>query len=135
MRRVTRDLLVGLTVVLVLLLALGAVPSLLKSGDPFYVVATPVDDQSSNVTAVNSTALDAQFYPFTATALSNATADEAGRSGPYWRGPVGLKGAFTHSPFDEHDALSQQYPAATDGEQVRVRHNGTLYHVAVTQPV
>ena len=134
MRRITRNVVLGLVVVLVLLLALGALPSLLKSGDPFYVVATPAED-GANATAVNSTAIEAQFYPFTTAALSNATATDSGRSDPYWRGPVGVKGAFTHSPFDERAALTQQYPSAVDGDQVRVRHNGTLYHVAVTQTV
>ena len=135
MRTITRNFIIGMTLVVVLLLALGALPSYLKSGDPFYVVATPADGDASTAGAVNSTDLGAQIYPFTTAALDNATASETGQSGPYWRGPVGFKGAFTHSPFDERAALTQQYPGAADGETVLVRHNGTLYRVAVTQAV
>jgi len=43
MRPITRNLVVGLLVVTVLLLALGAAPSLLRSGDPYYVTATPAE--------------------------------------------------------------------------------------------
>ncbi|WP_284007088.1 hypothetical protein [Haloarcula pelagica] len=137
MRPVTRNTLVGILVVVVLLLALGALPSYLKSGDPYYVTATPTDGSYSveNGTAVNGSVLTDLRYPYTAAALDNATADSAGRSGPYWRGPVGLKGSFTHSPFDERDALVQQYDNATAADGVVVSHNGTFYRVGITQSV
>jgi hypothetical protein len=137
MRPVTRNTLLGILAVVVLLLALGALPSLLKSGDPYYLTATPTDGNYSveNGTAVNASALSELRYPFTTAALGNATAESEGRSDPYWRGPVGLKGAFTHSPFDERDALVQQYDNATVGDGVVVRHNGTFYRLAVTQQV
>jgi hypothetical protein len=141
MRTVTRNFLLAMGVLAVLLLALGAVPSYLKSGDPYYLTATPTDavgnDTAANgsVDAVNASALSAQRYPYTTEALDNATANASGQSTPYWRGPVGLKGAFTHSPFDEYDALDQQFPDAVEGDTVLVRHDGTLYRLAVTQRV
>ncbi|WP_276270520.1 hypothetical protein [Haloarcula litorea] len=135
MRRVTRNFLLGVAVVLLALLALGALPSYLQSGDPYYLTATPAGNATAggNASAVNASALADRRYPYTTGALGNASADASGRSAPYWRGPVGLKGAFTHSPFDELDALRQQYPDAVAGEGVRVRHDGTLYRLAVTQ--
>jgi len=148
MRRVTRDFLLGMGVVLVLLLSLGVLPSYLQSGDPYYLTATPVGEAGNATTAPNATTATAeggsagavnastladQRYPYTTEALANATATDAGRSTPYYRGPVGIKGAFTHSPFDEYDSLAQQYPDAVDGDGVRVRQGGTVYRLAVTQ--
>jgi len=135
MRTVTRNFLLGMGVVVLLLLALGALPSYLKAGDPYYVVAEPTDgtDSVAAGTAVNGSALAEARYPFTTAALAAADSGSPGRSDPYWRGPVGIKGAFTHSPFDELAALRGQYPDATDGERVVVTHNGTLYRVAVRQ--
>jgi len=131
MRRITRNFLLGVLAVLVLLIALGALPGLLKSGDPYYLVATPA---SADV-AVNVTDLPANRYPYATAALANATVDATGRSEPYWRGPVGIKGAFTHSPFDEVDALTGRQPNATDGDGVFVRRNGSVYRLAVTREV
>ncbi|WP_277542746.1 hypothetical protein [Haloarcula laminariae] len=154
MRRVTRNFLLAMGVIAVLLLALGALPGFLKSGDPYYMTATPVgNDTAANATgagggaatpdgtataANDSSAVDAanisdRRYPYATEALANATADSAGRSSAYYRGPVGFKGAFTHSPFDEYDSLVQQYPGAADGDAVRVRSDGTVYRLAVTQ--
>ena len=142
MRTVTRNLLLGIGVVLVLLLALGAAPSLLRSGDPYYVSATPVDEVDANetnvtagpnATAVGGDTLSERTHPFTTAAIADAGANQTGYSEPYWRGPVGIKGAFTHSPFDELAALRQRNPRAADGESVRLAHNGTLYRVGVTQ--
>ncbi len=129
MRRVTRNFLLGVLAVIVVLLALGALPGLLKSGDPYYVTATP----AAADLAVNVTDLPERRFPYTNAALTNATDSSPGRSGPYWRGPVGLKGAFTHSPFDELGALRGREPNATDGEAVFVRRNGTTYRLAVSQ--
>jgi len=141
MRTVTRNFLLGVGVVVVLLLALGALPGYLRSGDPYYLTAAPVENGTvgnasvANASVVDGANLSEQRYPYTAAALDNATNATAGQSSAYYRGPVGLKGAFTHSPFDEVDALTQQYPAATDADGVRVVHDGTLYRLAVTQSV
>ena len=170
MRRVTRNAVVLILVVLVALLALGALPGLLKSGDPYYVTAEPVGDGAGvNATAavanasavpgvVNGTALSERRFPYTTEALRNGTSES------YWRGPVGIKGAFTHSPFDELSALERQAAAggsaatadngsAADGSAatatpaapgvvasgdsggVLVTYNGTLYSVGVGQDV
>jgi len=137
MRTVTRNFLLGVALVVVLLLALGAVPSYLKSGDPYYLTATPENGSFDveNGTAVDAGALSEQRYPYTSAALDDATATAAGQSEPYWRGPLGVKGAFTHSPFDERDALSQQYPGATASDGTVVRHEETFYRLTVTQHV
>jgi len=134
MRSITRSVLIGLVVVVLLLLALGAVPSLLRSGDPYYMTATAVDDR----TAVNATDLPERRYPYTTAALAEArnASDGAGRSAPYWRGPVGLKEPFSHSPFDEVSALGQRAdpgsPAVTD-DAVYVRVDGQVYRLAVVR--
>lgn len=136
MRQVTRNFILGLFAVLVLLLALGALPGLLKSGDPYYVTAAPanhVDATNETSQAVDGANLSERSYPYTTEALASATADEPSESDPYWRGPVGLKEAFTHSLFDEVNSLRVQHPNATVDEEVLVQRNGTLYRVAVTQ--
>jgi hypothetical protein len=127
MRRVTRNFLLGVLAVVVLLLALGALPGLLKSGAPYYASA----EVTTAAAAVNATDLPERRYPYTSAAMANATPEADGRSAPYWRGPVGLKGAFTHSPFDELDALRARNPDATDGPAVFVRRDGTVYRVLV----
>ena len=161
MRTVTRNFLLVVGLVLVLLLALGALPGYLRSGDPYYMTATPVAEAEiataaggtggdatpgpttatpattsagpANVTVVDASTLVERRYPYTTEALADATADSSGQSTPYYRGPIGIKGSFTHSPFDEAAALAQRYPAAVDGDAVRVRQGGTVYRLAVTQ--
>jgi len=131
MRRVTRNAIALMVLVLVGLLALGALPGLLKSGDPYYLTAEPVnasavgDDRS----AVNVTGLSERRFPYTTAALRNGTSD------PYWKGPWGLKETFTHSPFDEVGALSGRNATAVTDDGVLVRDNGTFYRVAVRQRV
>ena len=138
MRRVTRNFVLLLVAVLVALLALGALPSLLGSGDPYYLTADPVEENGSdganaaNASApVNGSALSERQFPYTREALGN------GSSKPYRAGPWGLKEGFTHSPFDEFEALSRDYPNATEtvGNDTRVylTHNGTSYGVQITQ--
>ena len=133
MRQITRRVTIAILVAIVLLLALGALPGYLKSGDPYYVTATATDDR----TAVPADALAPNRYPYTTAALANATGNgtenATGRSGPYWKGPVGIKGAFTHSPFDEIDAIGQRNRSATTDSAVFVRTNGTVYRLEVTQ--
>ncbi|MEF8851195.1 MAG: hypothetical protein V5A44_00105 [Haloarculaceae archaeon] len=133
MRRVTRNFLVLMLAVLVALLALGALPGLLKTGNPYYLTAEPVNgsalDGERAGAAVNVTDLSERRFPYTTEALRNGTSD------PYWKGPWGLKEGFTHSPFDEMGALSGRNATATTDDGVLVSDNGTLYRVAVRQRV
>lgn len=128
MRPIARNFLLGVLVVVVLLLALGALPGLLKSGDPYYLTATHVDADGltadQRAAAVEAANLSERRYEYTTAALADAT-NGTGYSEPYWRGPVGIKGAFTHSPFDELNALRSNYPGATDGDAVYVRADAT----------
>jgi hypothetical protein len=134
MRRVTRNFILLLVAVSVALLALGALPSLLGSGDPYYLTADPVEENGSDgasvanaSAAVTGSALSERQFPYTTEALGN------GSSKPYREGPWGLKEAFTHSPFDERDALMARNATAVSGDGVLVTHNGTLYRIAVRQ--
>jgi hypothetical protein len=135
MRRVTRNFLLAMGIIVIVLLALGALPSYLRSGDPYYITATPIGEAENGTTngSVVAANLSERRYPYTTAALTDATTESVGQSAPYYRGPIGIKGAFTHSPFDEYDALVQQYDAAVDGEGVRVQQDGTVYRLAVTQ--
>jgi hypothetical protein len=132
-RRVTRNFLLGLGVLAALLLALGAVPSYLGSGDPYYLTAEPatsVSDTGANETqAVDMTNYSERRYPY----LTSALASDDGRSEGYQRGAVGLKESFTHSPFDEFDALVARNPDARSGDSVLVVVDGDYYRVQVTQ--
>jgi len=136
MRRVTRNAVLLILGVMVALLALGALPSLLASGDPYYVTAEPVDAGNASVNgtapvnesaAVNGSALSERQYPYTTQALRNGTSD------PYREGPWGFKESFTHSPFDERSALSARNATAVSESGVLVSYNGTFYRVAVSQ--
>jgi len=128
MRRITRNAVLVLVVVVVLLLALGALPGFLKTGDPYRVTATAVDPGNATgdpAAAINGSALAERRYPYTTKALRE------GRSGAYWKGYVGFKEAFTHSPFDELSALKGRNASAVTSDGVLVRYDGTLYDVAV----
>jgi hypothetical protein len=137
MRTITRNVLIALVVIVILLIALGALPGLLKSGDPFYVSATPVaaGDVGENLTdAIDAANLSERRHEYTTAALADAeAANGTGYSAPYWNGPVGIKGAFTHSPFDELSSLGVQYPNATDGERALVRNDSSIYLIEITQ--
>ena len=128
MRPVTRNLLVAIAVVTIALLALGALPSYLGSGDPYHLTVEPAEPDGP---AVNATGLSERRYPY----LSEAFASEDGRSGPYQRGPFGLKESFTHSPFDEVDALAAREPNATVGDGVRIERDDETYLVAIDRGV
>lgn len=125
MRRVTRNFLVGVGLVIVALLALGALPSYLGAGDPYYLTAEATNESGP---AVDVTDFSARRYPYLAQAL------ETGRSEGYQKGPLSLKGSFTHSPFDEFDALSAQNPDARTGDTVLVEYKGQRYRVEVVHP-
>ena len=126
MRPVTRNLLVAIGLVVVALLALGALPSYLGSGDPYYLTAESVE---TDQTAVDVNNVSERRYPFLIGAL---TADD-GRSDGYQMGPYGMKEWFTHTPFDEVDALTRQVPEAAEGDGVRVSYEGETYYVEVVQ--
>lgn len=124
-RRNTRRLVVVLALVGLGLLALGALPSYLGSGDPYYLTATETDESG---TAVNATGLPEHRYPYLTEALAT------GRSEGYQTGQWGLKEQFTHTPYDELDALATREPDARVGEQaVLVEYQGQRYRVEVEQ--
>ncbi|KDS90603.1 hypothetical protein FK85_12320 [Halorubrum saccharovorum] len=127
MRRVTRNLLVAIALVAVALLALGALPSYLGSGDPYYLTAEPIE---TNETAADVNNVTDRRYPF----LTGALASDDGRSDPYLADSYGVKEWFTHTPFDEVDALTRQVPEAATDDGVRVRRDGQVYYVEVIQP-
>ncbi|MCT9095466.1 hypothetical protein [Haloarchaeobius sp. HME9146] len=110
--------------VVVLLLALGALPSLLQSGDPYYVTATEVDTDHAAVEASN---LSERRYEYVFGALDD------GRSSAYYKGPFGVKEAFSNSPFDEFSALRTWNAEAVEGDTVYVQRNGTIYRLGITQ--
>lgn len=127
MRPVTRNLLIAIGLVVVALLALGALPSYLGTGDPYYLTAEQIetDEATADVNDVSD-----RRYPF----LTSALASDDGRSDPYQMGPYGVKEWFTHTPFDEVDALRQQVPEAASNGGVRVAFEGETYHLEVIQP-
>jgi len=128
MRRITRNAVLVLVAVVVLLLALGALPGLLKTGDPYRVTAvevSPGDTSADPAAAINGSTLSERRFPYTTTAL------DEGRSDAYWKGYVGVKEAFTHSPFDEVSALKGRNASARTDEGVLVRYDNTLFDVSV----
>ena len=127
MRRVTRNLLVAIALVAVALLALGALPGYLGSGDPYYLTVEPIE---TNDTAADVNNVSDRRYPY----LVGAIESDDGRSGGYQTGPYGMKEWFTHTPFDEVDALTQQVPNASTETGVRVRRDGEVYHAEVVRP-
>lgn len=124
MRPITRRAVLGFVAACVCLLALGALPSLLGSGDAYYLTATPTDDEGP---AVNVTGLSERRYPYLTTAV------ESGRSDPYRQGPFGLKESFTHSPFDEEDALFTRNPDARRDGGIVVVDGDDRYLIEVVQ--
>jgi len=121
-----RNALLVVGLVAVGLLALGALPGYLGSGEYYYLEATATDDDGA---AVDAASISERRYPYLTAALD---ADD-GRSEGYQRGLGGFKTTFTHSPFDEVDALQQLEPAAVrdDGEAVVIDHDSGRYHVTI----
>jgi hypothetical protein len=126
-RRITRLFLAGIVVVALGLLALGALPGYLGSGDPYYLQATPTDDAGP---AVNGTTLSPRQYPYLAEAVDSPTNRSSG-----YRAGGEFKEAFTHSPFDEVDALLTRQPNASvdGGDAVRVTVGNRTYLVSVVR--
>jgi len=126
MRRIMRNALLLTGFVVVALLAVGAVPSYLGSGDAYYLEVTPTDESGA---AVNATEISERRFPY----LTGALTAEDGRSEGYQRALGGYKTWFAHSPFDEFDALQRldREAVSDDGERVRVTYEGDRYNVAV----
>lgn len=123
MRRNTRRLLIVLGVVVLGLLALGALPSYLGTGDPYYLTATETNESGP---AVNVTDLPEHRYPYLTEALAT------GRSEGYQTGRWGFKGSFTHTPFDEIDAIAAREPdSRLDERAVLVEYKRKHYRIAV----
>jgi hypothetical protein len=132
MRPITRKFAYGLFGLVLVLLALGALPSLLGSGDPYYLVAEPTatEGPAYNLTAEGTDDLTRRRYEY----FFSAVGSDDNRSKPYQRGPVGVKEAFTNSPFDEMETFRSFAPGnATSGDAVFVEFEGTRYRVTVEQ--
>jgi hypothetical protein len=123
-RPITRRAVLGFVVVVLALLALGALPSLLGTGDPYHLTATPTDADGP---AVNVTGLSERRYPYLTEAI------DSGRSDAYRRGPVGLKETFSHSPFDERQGLVARNPDARRDGAVVVVDGGDRYLIEVVR--
>ncbi len=126
MRPLMRNALLAVGLVVVLLLALGALPSYLGSGEYYYLEATETDDDG---VAVDVEELSEQRYPY----LTAAVAADDGRSDGYQRALGSFKDAFTHTPFDELDSLQQLEPDAArdDGDRVIIELDGERYSVTI----
>lgn len=127
MRRIMRNALLLTGLVVVVLLAIGAVPSYLGSGAAYHLEATPTDDPGP---AVNATAISERRFPYLTTALTA----EDGRSAGYQRALGGTKTWFTHSPFDEFDALQRLNGDAVseNGDRILVTYEGGRYRVVIS---
>ena len=130
MRRIMRNALLVVGLVVVGLLALGALPGYLGSGEYYYLEATATDDDGA---AVDVESISERRYPY----LTAALAANDSRSEGYQRGLGRFKDSFTHSPFNEVDALQQLEPAAVrdDGEGVVINHESGRYHVTIVEEV
>jgi hypothetical protein len=130
MRPITRKFAYGLVALVLVLLALGAVPSLLGSGDPYYLTAEPTatTGPAFNLTQEGTDDLTRRRFQYFFSAIES----ESNRSTAYRKGPFGIKESFTHSPFDEMDSFRAFAPQnATDGDAVFVEFEGTRYRVTV----
>jgi len=126
-RRITRRFAVGLGLLVVALLALGAAPSALGSGEPYHLVVTEAESEGP---AANASDRSERRYPY----LTEALRAPDGRSSGYRTGRFGLKESFAHSPFDEVAALVARAPGAAVEERehaVRITVDGRRYRAEV----
>lgn len=141
MRPIARNLILVILGIVVLLLALGALPSLIETGDPYHVEATAVDETGPSIQADN---LSERRFPYTFGALEAATVgDEPARSEAYYTGPGGpggFKEAFTHTPFDEFSEFEARNADAVErgadsprGDAVHVEYEGQRYRLEILQ--
>jgi hypothetical protein len=133
-RPVTRNTVLGILLVVVALLALGAVPSLLRSGEPYYVTATAVEAPDTEP-VLDVANLSERRYPYVTGAVASAAAagNTTGRSEPYYDGPLGVKEGFAHSPNDEFDAIGQRYGNVTVDAAFLATRNGTAYRLEIVR--
>jgi hypothetical protein len=138
MRLVTRNAVLVILGLLALLLALGALPGLIQTGDPYYVEATEADAGGPAVAGQN---LSERRFPYSvgAVAAAEAGADPA-RSDAYYTGVVGFKAAFTHTPFAEFaefETLAPNAVARSDdrrvGDVAHLRVSGTRYRLEIVR--
>jgi hypothetical protein len=138
MRPVTRNAVVVIVGLLVALLALGALPGLIKTGDPYYVEATAA---AGTGPAVDGGTLSEQRFPYAFGAVEAAVdgADPA-RSEPYYTGIVGFKEAFTHTPFAEFEEFEARTPPAVErsgasprGDVAYLREGGERYRLEIVR--
>jgi hypothetical protein len=138
MRTVTRNLVLVLLAVVVALLALGALPGYLGSGDPYYVEATTADGGGPAVVAED---LSERRFPYAFGALSAARdGEQPARSEAYYEGPVGFKEAFTHTPFDEFGEFESRNREAVErggdspvGDVAHLTYEGTRYRLEIVR--
>ena len=122
MRSIARNLLLALSVFLVLLLALGALPQYLGGGEVYRLTATEIEPDEKQAT-VDVTNVGEHRYPYLIEAI------ETGQSVPYEADTIGIKEWFTHTPMDELGALSARNPEAVERETAYVVRNETVYRV------
>lgn len=120
---------------LLALLALGVLPSLLGGGEVYYVTATPVDpgeletddDGGGDLESIRVGNLSENRFPYTHEAVAEGVSD------PYEDDRFGIKGSFTHTPFDEFDELELWETNATVADDaVLVAENGSYYRLEIT---
>ena len=135
MRPVTRNVVLVIVGLLVVLLALGALPGLIQTGDPYYVEAAA---SSGTGPAVDGGDLSERRFPYSTTAVKAAAGADPGRSEPYYTGVVGFKEAFTHTPFAEFEEFEARNPPAVErsgdspaGDVAYFRENGTRYRLEI----
>ncbi|WP_323674734.1 hypothetical protein [Halorubellus sp. PRR65] len=117
-----------LVAIVVLGLAVGALPGLLKSGDPYRVQATDLGNASTfEGAAYDATDVSERRFPY----VTDAVAD--GTSASYYEGPFGVKESFSHSPFDEFGAIATRVPNAVEGDVAHVTYNGTVYRLEIVR--
>ena len=138
MRPVTRNLVLVLLAVIVALLALGALPGYLGSGDPYYVEATTAGDEGPTVVADD---LSERRFPYAFGAMAAAEdGEQPARSEAYYEGPVGFKEAFTHTPFDEFGEFESRNREAVEraedspvGDVAHLSYGGTRYRLEIVR--
>ncbi len=135
MRPVTRNALLAIAGLVVVLLALGALPGLIRTGDPYYVEATV----AAGGPAVAGENLSERRFPYSFGAVEAAD-DDPGRSEPYYTGVVGFKEAFTHTPFAEFEEFEARNPPAVDrsgdaptGDVAHLRVDGRRYRLEIVR--